>query len=531
MATNAGVQDSSQTPLATGISELMHLAPPAPEGTPRRNATRRARWLVLFVYLAMLATNGWLIVEARVHTIAQAHLSNTNLVRAVTERIEGTISEADHILAAIVYELEQSEISPLALERLQPILVNHVAHAEQLKGLFVYDADGNWIATSEPRWEASWNNADRAYFIHHRNNPSTATLVGVPLVSRSSGEWIVPVSRRLDDADGRFAGVALATVSIRHLRGLLERLDISEGAILVTLSGHMVARRPSIEADIGKPLPASPLNQLYDSQRSGTADVRSPIDGVVRLLSFEHARNYPLRITVAASKDEVLRNWRITSVLQTLWIVFLCLVLELAASHVRRTIRHRLKAEAGLREASEALAHANERLAKLAQDDGLTGLPNRRTFDQRLRRAFRQAQRERNALAIAMIDVDEFKKYNDHYGHVEGDECLRRVAAALRTAAQRPHDVVARYGGEEMVLLLPQTDAHGAMLVAEAAREAVARLNIAHAASALGRVTVSIGVASLVPNAADTESALLKAADAALYASKHHGRNRVSVHA
>ena len=105
------------------------------------------------------------------------------------------------------------------------------------------------------------------------------------------------------------------------------------------------------------------------------------------------------------------------------------------------------------------------------------------------------------------------------------------MAAALRTAAQRPHDVVARYGGEEMVLLLPQTDAHGAMLVAEAAREAVARLNIAHAASALGRVTVSIGVASLVPNAADTESALLKAADAALYASKHHGRNRVSVHA
>lgn len=149
MATNAGLHDSSQTPLATGISELMDLKPLPVESAPRRNATQRARWLVVFVYLAMLATNGWLIVDARRHVIAQAQLSNTNLVRAVMERIEGTISEADHILAALVYELEQSKISPLALERLQPILVNHVAHAEQLKGLFVYDADdppacANW---------------------------------------------------------------------------------------------------------------------------------------------------------------------------------------------------------------------------------------------------------------------------------------------------------------------------------------------------------------------------------------------------
>jgi diguanylate cyclase (GGDEF)-like protein len=128
-----------------------------------------------------------------------------------------------------------------------------------------------------------------------------------------------------------------------------------------------------------------------------------------------------------------------------------------------------------------------------------------------------------------MVDVDTFKKYNDHYGHVEGDECLRRVAAALRASVQRPEDFVARYGGEEMVLLLPHTDVLGATMVAEAARMAVAAMDIPHAAVVAGKVTISLGVAAAVPGPQDTEQQLLKAADAALYEAKRQGRNQVAV--
>lgn len=513
----------------SGFSDLAPLGQPPDAPAPARDPIRRARWLVVFVCLALLATNVWLIVDARAHAIAQAQLASTNLARAVTERMEAAVSEADHILDSLVYELERSDLSPTALEPMQPLLVNHVARTEQLKGLFVYDARGAWVATSVPQWDPGWNNADRAYFIHHRDNPSASTLIGPPILSRSSGEWIVPISRRLNGIDGEFAGVALATLSVRHLRSMLERFDVGEGAILLTVVGRMVARNPSIDADIGKPLPPSEVTTFLATHRSGTVDARSPLDGVARLVSFEHARNYPLQVTVAAGKSQVLANWRINSALQTVWVGFLCLLLQRAGAYTRRTMAQRLQAEAGLREARDALTRANEQLAALARIDDLTRLPNRRYFDRRFARVFRQAQREGSPLAVVMVDVDDFKKYNDRYGHVEGDECLRRVAATLRATVQRPEDFVARYGGEEMVLLLPQTDQLGATLVAEAARTAVAAMDIPHTAVVAGKVTISLGVAAIVPGQKDTEPALLKAADAALYEAKRKGRNQVAV--
>lgn len=515
----------SVAPSATGWDDLT--PPPAAADTPAppRDPIRRARLLVLFVCLALLATNIWLIVRGRAHTIAQAELANTNLARAVMQRVEGSLSEVEHILDSLVYDLERADMAPTALEREQPILVNHVARTAQLRGLFVFDAQGNWVATSEPRWESSWNDAGRPYFVHHRDNRSAATWIGPPIVSRINGEWVVPVSRRLTDADGNFAGVALATLDVHHMHRLLDRFDIGEGAILLTLSGHMVARNPPLPADIGKPVPGV----LADDHPSGTATARSPLDGVERLFSIEQARNAPLRTMVAAGKNQVLHNWRTNSLLQTVWVVFLCLLLVRAGRYTQRTIAQRLHAEQGLREASAALTAANARLARLAQVDDLTRLPNRRYFDRQLGQAFRQARRQCSPLAVVMVDVDEFKKYNDRYGHVEGDECLRRVAAALRASVKRPQDFVARYGGEEMVLLLPETDALGATLVAEAARVAVASMDIPHAAALAGRVTISLGLAAAVPGPQDSEQALLKAADAALYEAKAKGRNQVGV--
>jgi diguanylate cyclase (GGDEF)-like protein len=172
---------------------------------------------------------------------------------------------------------------------------------------------------------------------------------------------------------------------------------------------------------------------------------------------------------------------------------------------------------------------ANRHLAALAASDALTGLANRRAFDLALIREWRRMARARQPIALLMLDVDHFKAFNDRYGHPAGDEGLRLVAAATDAAMRRPGDLLARYGGEEFVAILPGTDMAAAMGVAERVRQNVADISLAHDASPWGHVTVSIGVSSLVPEQDGACSALIESADAALYAAKTEGRNRVRI--
>jgi diguanylate cyclase (GGDEF)-like protein len=175
-------------------------------------------------------------------------------------------------------------------------------------------------------------------------------------------------------------------------------------------------------------------------------------------------------------------------------------------------------------------AEAENRVLQIASyKDGLTGVWNRRRFDEQLAVAWKHVAKNHTPLSLILIDVDCFKKYNDTYGHQAGDDCLRRVARALEGAVSRPTDLVARYGGEEFAVLLPGVDNQNAHVVAEAMRAAVEALGIPHAASDAGPyVTISVGVSTYMPDDQEEFQPFIEVADQALYASKAQGRNRVS---
>ena len=180
-----------------------------------------------------------------------------------------------------------------------------------------------------------------------------------------------------------------------------------------------------------------------------------------------------------------------------------------------------------LRESQQKLADANVQLQKLAALDGLTGIGNRRAFDDTLQREWQRGQRAKKPLSMLLCDVDSFKLYNDEFGHQAGDLCLKKVAAVLTEQLKRPADLAARYGGEEFAIVLPETDLDGALKLAEACRAHLAALALEHPVTNAGVVTISIGVASLVPVPEYTPADLIASADKALYAAKAAGRNCV----
>jgi diguanylate cyclase (GGDEF)-like protein len=175
------------------------------------------------------------------------------------------------------------------------------------------------------------------------------------------------------------------------------------------------------------------------------------------------------------------------------------------------------------------LVAARDQLQRLATEDALTGIPNRRKFEEVVDHEWRRAQRDGHRLTLALLDVDFFKRYNDRYGHAGGDECLRAVAQAVAAQCTRPMDLVARYGGEEFVMVLPEIDAEGVRAILRNVLAAVDALAIEHADSTAARhVTVSLGAVTVRPGPEDDLHGALEAADALLYASKEGGRHRAT---
>lgn len=200
-----------------------------------------------------------------------------------------------------------------------------------------------------------------------------------------------------------------------------------------------------------------------------------------------------------------------------------------AALKLREEMSRRRARELELLEVKQQLEQVNAELQRLSYLDGLTGIFNRRIFDDTMVKEWRRARREKSSIAVIMLDIDHFKNFNDTYGHLAGDQCLKEVALALQQAANRPGDMVARYGGEEFAVILPQTTLEGAACVGNKMRGSIEELDIPHSSSpAAAHVTISIGVAAMQPAVSQLPAEkLVELADQALYKAKHLGRNRV----
>ncbi|MFJ4195907.1 diguanylate cyclase domain-containing protein [Pseudomonas sp. NPDC089534] len=260
------------------------------------------------------------------------------------------------------------------------------------------------------------------------------------------------------------------------------------------------------------------------------------LDGLTLVREY---RNHPatkdIPIIVLSTKEDPLIKSAAFSAGANDYLVKLPDNIELVAriryhSRSYMTLLQRDAAYRALRVSQQQLLDTNLVLQRLMNSDGLTGLSNRRHFDEYLELEWRRCLRDQSQLSLLMIDVDYFKSYNDTFGHVEGDEALRKVATAIREASARPSDLPARYGGEEFALVLPNTSPGGARLVAEKLRQTVAALKIPHIAPTEGSsLTISIGLATMVPEAGSDCRLLISAADRGLYQAKNNGRNQVGI--
>lgn len=479
------------------------------------------RGFVLTVCLVFAGAEYWHGLETRAEARAQIQLDAANLARAVSQHAEDSFQLADATLSGIAERLHVYGTGPGNLESLSRYMRREAARSPRIHALYVYDASGNWIASSLATLPASRNNSDRAYFRHHREVDDGLSWLGPPVRSRTDNSWIITLTRRFNDAHGRFGGVVLASIGSRYFSDYYRGFELgSEGAVaLVNEAGIVCARAPDDEANVGRDLSNTMLFADIKAARSGTLTYVSPVDRMRRISGFHHADHFPLIAVAALSEYEALAAWRRSMRTHALLTLVTIALLAVLGEWLRRQLLARQAVQ--------------DQLQALARTDSLTGLANRRALDEYLADAWPRALRESAPLGLLLVDIDHFKAFNDTYGHQAGDACLRQVAEAVRHCARRHGDMAARYGGEELALVLPGCDSNAVRELAEAVCRNVRALGIPHAESYTAPVvTISVGGASLWPGRMGADEgpvSLVKLADLALYDAKAGGRNRAAV--
>ncbi|QXI20127.1 sensor domain-containing diguanylate cyclase [Pseudomonas iranensis] len=478
---------------------------------------------VLLVCLSLILATAWQIVQSSGERVDAAKITVSNIVLAAEQQARDTMLQADNTLRDLAERVAHDGSGPDQQERLAKLMARQVNDIEGVQGLFIFDAQGNWMANSFSEGLQTKNNGDRAYFRYHREHDDQSIHVGSIVESRTTGDMVIPISRRIQTADGAFAGVALATVPVSYFQSFFKRMAVDdEGVIFLALdNGELLARRPTVAALMTTNLSKGEIFSRYlPESDSGTAVIKSIVDGIERIYAYRRLAGLPIVAAAGVSYEHVFAPWW-SYVYQSVALVgSIILALAILGSLLYRQIQQLLVAEYELK-------IIRKELEVIAHTDGLTSLANRRSFDLAMDKEWKRATRNQTSISVILLDIDLFKQYNDHYGHLSGDECLVRVASVIAANVNRPGDFAARYGGEEFIVLLPETELAGAVMVAENIRLSLLNANIQHLASPFGIVTISSGVVSTSGTLGESPKEFLIKADQLLYAAKSQGRNRV----
>jgi PAS domain S-box-containing protein len=314
----------------------------------RQSLTFRMTAFIVIVCMLLIGTDIGRSVAARRVQIDEMTTATSNLARAMAQHANDTFKEADTTLIGMVERVEEDGTSPQALARLHRSLVSRVEQLPQLNGLFIYDKTGAWLVNSQPKLDSRFNNSDREYFDYHRTRTDQNSHIGPPFRSRSTGKWVVPISRRIDAPDGSFAGVALATIDIDFFSRFYDSLDLGQSgaAALVLNSGVMVVRRPFEDRFVGKNVIDTTLFRSHLEQgRSGVFTTRSSQDHIKRLNSLRELQDYPLFVAAALSEDEILGPWWRDTLWHASVTTFLALVLAMFGARLVRQVTARTRIE------------------------------------------------------------------------------------------------------------------------------------------------------------------------------------------
>jgi diguanylate cyclase (GGDEF)-like protein len=468
--------------------------------------------------LIMISLFAILIYQERKSVIGNGIEAADNLGLVIERDITRTFQSVHLSLQAVVDNALDPVVRQMSVPYRRQLLFDRSTTSVKFMGAILFvGKDGNIVDDSSGDIPRSGNFSSRDWFEVQRLRDDVGLYISPPQDSLlDDGSRSIALSRRVSDANGKFAGVAVASIELNYFASLTDGLTLGAGGTvsLAQPDGLILMRQPADPAFTQISFKGSDAFERFLRTGESGFFSKSGFDGQRRLHVFRRFIAYPLILGVAPSEDDLLANWRKQTVVLVIFIGLLAAALLALSFLLAQEFRRRLKMEAGLKE--------------LSATDGLTGLKNRRDFNQTLHLEWSRMTRSTRPMSLLFIDIDHFKAYNDNYGHLDGDRALIAVAREIARCVWRPSDLVARYGGEEFVVVLPETDSAGALHLAGEILAGIAALDIVHAHSPHGTVSVSIGVATS-GRGIDSADRLVQLADSALYAAKHAGRNRAVV--
>ena len=551
---------------------------------PKRALSIRARLMILAI-IAIVP-----IVIERVHN---EQFDRSERIEAAHEQVLGLARQAaaqqnDVIVSTrtLLQVLAGTRVVLSPSDKSCDEMLKSVAEPDRwIRALSVANLQGNIVCSSNPV-ALGLDISKRQHFLHAMST-GQFTVSNYFMGTRDIAPLIIAALPQRGP-DGKIQSVLMATLDLNWLGQIASALAERPGSIMLVVDGKgtVLAHEPNPKDLVGRKLKDQPFIHDLLTRKEGIAEVS--LDGRRRILGFVELPGTSAHVAFGLDENEVLSRadsamWLAFAelgavavfVLLGIWVVAERLIvspIRMLVDAAGRIGRGDDKTHASalpwaaefvplavaldemtdkLEEREQELRDINNQLRELAQLDSLTGLANRRAFNAKLLTEWKLAVKRGHELSVLMIDVDHFKAFNDRYGHVQGDRCLRKVGEAIKSSTRASGDMIAaaahadgrgaekpnplgtdpqlaaRYGGEEFAVLLPAVDLDGAARIAERLRQAVEDLLIAHTAAPLGFVSISVGVSSVVPDEQESPQDLTESADARLYEAKQRGRNIV----